>query len=65
MGVRAVSAFLRRPAEELYDLQADPDEVKNLVGESKHAATLEVLRKRLRAWQEETKDPWVVKYEHE
>ncbi len=34
-----------KPAEELYDLQADPDEVNNLAGSKKHATILERLRK--------------------
>ena len=33
-----------KPAEELYDLQADPDEVNNLAGSKKHAAILQRLR---------------------
>lgn len=36
-------AFARHPAEELYDLKADPDQVKNLAGDKDHDAT----RKRL------------------
>lgn len=34
-----------KPAEELYDLQTDPDEVKNLAASAEHRATLERLRK--------------------
>jgi uncharacterized sulfatase len=36
-----------KPAEELYDLTSDPDEVHNLVGESSQAAMLERLRQAL------------------
>lgn len=45
-----------RPAEELYDLTADPHEVKNLAAEPKHEATLELLRKKLADWEEATGD---------
>ncbi len=34
-----------KPAEELYDLKTDPDEVKNLAGMEKHQKTLERFRK--------------------
>jgi arylsulfatase A-like enzyme len=36
-----------KPSEELYDLQADPDEVKNLAGSSSHQAVLNELRNAL------------------
>lgn len=65
MGVRTVDQYVRRPLEELYDVEADPAETKNLAADPAHAATLERLRKSLRAWQERTRDPWLVKYEHE
>ena len=45
-----------RPAEELYDLTADPHEVMNLAAEPKHQATLEALRKKLADWEEKTGD---------
>lgn len=65
LGKRSVAALIQRPREELYDLTVDPHELNNLAGEKKHAEQLSTLRARLRAWQELTKDPWLVKYQHE
>ncbi|MBA4017035.1 MAG: sulfatase [Pirellula sp.] len=45
-----------RAPEELYDLQADPFETKNLAAVPTHAATLAELRGRLDAWIRETGD---------
>ena len=45
-----------RAPEELYDLQADPYETKNLAADPAHAATLAELRGRLDAWIRETGD---------
>jgi N-sulfoglucosamine sulfohydrolase len=64
-GRRTVAAYLNRPREELYDLTADPDELKNLVADPTAAGVLEQMRASCRAWQEATADPWVVKYRHE
>jgi N-sulfoglucosamine sulfohydrolase len=65
MGQRKVETFLRRPREELYDLEKDPNELNNVAADSRHAATLADLRRQLKEWQQKTKDPWVVKYTHE
>lgn len=45
-----------RPAEELYDLAADPHEVTNLAADPKHKATLEAMRKKLADWEQGTGD---------
>jgi arylsulfatase A-like enzyme len=45
-----------RPAEELYDLAADPHEVTNLAADPKHEAALAAMRKRLADWEEKTGD---------
>ena len=42
----------KRPAEELYDLAADPHEVNNLADDPKHEATLDAMRKKLADWEE-------------
>ena len=64
-GQRTVEAYLHRPRHELYDLAADPDEVVNLADDPGHSEVLAELQARLKAWQEETGDPWIVKYEYE
>lgn len=45
-----------RPPEELYDLAADPWEVRNLASDPAHAATLLELRNKLDRWMEQTND---------
>jgi hypothetical protein len=44
--------FGRRPAEELYDLQNDPDEVTNLADDPDYRDVLVDLRERLDAWRD-------------
>lgn len=64
-GRRTVDAYVHRAQWELYDLQNDPDELTNLAGKPEHAELLGTLQGKLKAWQEKTKDPWVVKHEYE
>jgi uncharacterized sulfatase len=45
-----VKRYHARPAEELYDLTADPSELKNLATEPKHADRLKALRAELDGW---------------
>jgi HEAT repeat protein len=45
-----------KPSEELYDMEADPDNVNNLVSVPEHRATLEKMRARLRQRMVEIKD---------
>lgn len=59
LGRRTQAAYLRRPAEELYDLRKDPDEVVNLAGAPEALETLELLRKQLAEWRRATNDPWL------
>ena len=46
----------RRPEYELYDLESDPHEVRNLAEAPEHATTLARLREALDTWIEETND---------
>jgi uncharacterized sulfatase len=45
-----------KPAEELYDLDADPHEVNNLASAPAHATKLQELRRALDDWMAQTKD---------
>jgi N-sulfoglucosamine sulfohydrolase len=65
MGKKEVAAFLHRPKEELYDLTADPNELKNLAADPAHAKALDDLRGKLAAWRKQTADPWLIKDRHE
>ena len=64
-GPRTVEAYLHRPEFELYDLEADPWESKNLAADPSHVETLKSLKDKLRAWQKATHDPWLHKWEYE
>jgi len=50
-------SFDLRPAEELYDIAADPDQLKNLALDAKYATTLAGLRADLEQWMKRTADP--------
>lgn len=47
----------RQAPVELFDLQSDPDETKNLAEEPAHAATRRRLEAALEDWREQTRDP--------
>jgi N-sulfoglucosamine sulfohydrolase len=64
-GKRTVEAYLHRPKFELYDLENDPHEVKNLAGNPKYAKVLGELKEEMKAFQKRTKDPWIVKWQYE
>ncbi len=52
-----VSRYMKRPAEELYDLQQDPYELNNLAADPKYADIKNRLSKELDRWMTEQKDP--------
>lgn len=64
-GRRSIEAYLQRPRHELYALQADPAEIQNLASAKAHQAALTDLQNRLKQFQQETSDPWIVKYQYE
>ncbi|MBS0210729.1 MAG: sulfatase [Planctomycetes bacterium] len=64
-GQRTARAYSMRARHELYDLEADPHETKNLADDSAHATTLAELQERVRNWQQQTRDPWFTKWTYE
>jgi arylsulfatase A-like enzyme len=52
-------AFGKRPAEELYDLKSDPEQLKNVADTKDFAEAKEKLRRALGEWMKRTNDPRV------
>ncbi|KAF4124854.1 N-sulfoglucosamine sulfohydrolase [Geosmithia morbida] len=61
VGQRSLKNYIKRPAEELFDLEKDPDELVNLAGEAEYKDKLLSMRKDMELWQDETKDPWLLR----
>jgi arylsulfatase A-like enzyme len=51
-----VKRYHERPAEELYDLRADPLELRNLAGDPQHAQRLAAMRADVEAWMKANND---------
>jgi len=64
-GSRTVEAYIHRPRFELYDLEADPHETVNLADRPEHAPLVADFCARLKAFQEQTHDPWLHKWTYE
>lgn len=58
IGKRPIANYIKRGPEELFDLDADPEEVRNLAKEPEFQAQLLECRTALEKWQLETEDPW-------
>jgi arylsulfatase A-like enzyme len=50
-------ATAKRPAEELYDLRRDPQQLVNVAGQAAHRDAQQRLRLELERWLRETRDP--------
>lgn len=54
-----VDRFYKRPAEELYSVNNDPDQFKNLANNRKYAKVKEKLNKELSKWMKRQHDPGI------
>lgn len=64
-GKRTPDSLLHRPRIELFDLEADPHETRNLANDPKKRSTRKRLEQQLRKFQLDTGDPWAIKWERE
>lgn len=58
MGVRKTAAVLHHAAEELYHLESDPYETRNLAGSSEAAGMVAGFREQVSRFRADTSDPW-------
>jgi N-sulfoglucosamine sulfohydrolase len=65
MGARSTRDYLKRPEYELYDLEADPDETRNLARSPAHSGTLANLKARILEMMKATGDPWSIRLREE
>jgi N-sulfoglucosamine sulfohydrolase len=64
-GKRTIRQLVQRPQFELYDLETDPDETRNLADIPAQRARLAELKGKLRNFQKRTDDPWILKWDRE
>ncbi len=62
---RSIEDYMQRPKFELFDLEKDPWETRNLAEHPTYTEDLELLKKKLHAFQERTNDPWILKWEYD
>ena len=64
-GQKTVKGYIRRPAFELYDIEQDPHEGRNLAGNPEYAEVLAAYKGRLKSFQQKMNDPWIMKWRYE
>ena len=64
-GGKTVDTYVNRPAFELYDMKNDPAESNNLAQNPEYAETLKKYQDKLKAFQKEMEDPWIMKWKYE
>ena len=56
LAAKVVNRYLKRPAEELYDLQTDPWEMTNLANSPEQQVRIKQMGRRLDAWMQQQSD---------
>jgi N-sulfoglucosamine sulfohydrolase len=64
-GKKTVHSYIHRPKFELYDINSDPHEGRNLAADPDHKEILDKLKSEMKAFQSKTHDPWILKWRYE
>jgi len=64
-GQKTVAQYIHRPEFELYDIESDPNETENLAGDPEFSEILANYQGKLREFQANTNDPWIMKWDYE
>jgi N-sulfoglucosamine sulfohydrolase len=64
-GKKTVGEYINRAKFELYDIENDPYEQKNLALEREYNNVLVEYQAKLKALQKEMQDPWIMKWDYE
>ena len=59
LGDRPRDAFVQQDAEALFDMQADPNETRNLIADPAHAEVAAEMRRKVMDFRIQTRDPWL------
>jgi N-sulfoglucosamine sulfohydrolase len=61
IGERLLKDYIYRPAEQLFDIENDPNEIVNLAEKPEYQEDLLKCRKMLEDWQRDTADQWLIR----
>jgi N-sulfoglucosamine sulfohydrolase len=64
-GQKTVGDYIHRPQFELYRISKDPNESENLAGKTEYAEILKTYQEKLKVFQKEMNDPWIMKWKYE
>jgi N-sulfoglucosamine sulfohydrolase len=64
-GRKTVGQYIHRPQFELYDMQNDRDEATNLAYSTEYQDVLKEYQAKLKAFQKQMDDPWIMKWDYE
>ena len=64
-GQKSVSDYIHRARFELFNIQKDPHETKNLANDPAYNKTLSRYQEKLKKFQRDMNDPWILKWKYE